>query len=60
LKGQQHFIDQGALYLPFIAFWGLGCLTAGITKNEKFHAAWAIAFPVVIMFYTFKVLLKLG
>jgi hypothetical protein len=60
LKGRQHFIEQGPLYLPFIALWGLGCLVAGITKNEKFHSTWAIAFPAIIIFYTWRVLLKLG
>ena len=29
LKGKQHFLDQGVLDLPRIAFWGLGCLAAG-------------------------------
>lgn len=60
LKGWQHFIEQGPLYLPFIAMWGFGCLIAGLTKNEKFHAAWAIAFPTLIIFYTSRVLLTLG
>lgn len=60
LKGWHHFIEQGPLYLPFIAMWGFGCLIAGLTKNEKYHAAWAIAFPTLIIFYTSRVLLTLG
>lgn len=60
LKGRQHFIDQGPAYLPFIAIWGGGCLAAGITKNEKYHSFWAIAFPAVVILFIAKVLLKLG
>jgi hypothetical protein len=60
LKGRQHFIDQGPAYLPFIAIWGAGCLAAGITKNEKYHGFWAIAFPAMMILYIAKVLLQLG
>jgi hypothetical protein len=60
LKGKQHFFDQGVLYLPFIAVWGFGCLTAAITPNPRYHAIWAIAFPSVIIGYAAVVLLQLG
>lgn len=60
LKGKQHFFDQGVLYLPFIAFWGLGCLAAAITSSPRYHAIFAIVFPAVIIAYTAMVLLQLG
>jgi hypothetical protein len=60
LKGKQHFLDQGALYLPFIAVWGFGCLAAAITRSPRYHAIWAIAFPAMIIAYTALVLLQLG
>lgn len=60
LKGRQHFVDQGPLYLPFIAIWGLGSFIAGMTRNERYHATWAILFPVVMICYTTRVLLQLG
>ncbi len=60
LKGRQHFIDQGPLYLPFITVWALGSVVAGLTRNEKYHAVWAIVFPLVLIFYTALVLLPLG
>lgn len=59
LRGRQHFIDQGALYLPFIAIRDFGCLTAGLTRNQTYHAIWAILFPVVLIFYTTVVLVGL-
>jgi hypothetical protein len=60
LKGKQHFINQGPLYLPFIAFWGLGCVVAAITPNPRYHAIWAIAFPAAVIGYTMAVLARLG
>jgi len=60
LKGKQHFIDQGPFYLPIIAFWTIGCVIAGISKNERFHAVWAILFPVSQISYTTIQNLKLG
>jgi len=60
LKGKQHFIDQGVLYLPFIGFWCFGCIAAAITRNPRFHATWAIAFPAGVIGYTIQVLLQLG
>jgi hypothetical protein len=43
-----------------IAIWGFGCLATDLTKNEKFHAIWALVFPAAVIFYTSKVLFKLG
>ncbi|MEP7016341.1 MAG: hypothetical protein ABI925_12940 [Verrucomicrobiota bacterium] len=60
LKGKQHFIDQGPLYLPMIGLWTAGFLIAGLSKNERYHAVWAITFPLSQIFYTAIVLLKLG
>jgi hypothetical protein len=60
LKGKQHFLDQGVLYLPFIAIWGFGCLAAAITPSPRYHAIWAITLPVVMIAYTAIVLLQLG
>jgi len=60
LKGKQHFIDQGPFYLPTIALWTFGSLAAGISKNERLHAVWAIVFPVWQLFYITIELLKLG
>jgi hypothetical protein len=60
LKGRQHFIDQGPLYLPFIGIWALGSLAAGISNNPKVHAAFAVLFPAMIVFYITMVLLRLG
>jgi len=60
LKGKQHFLDQGPLYLPIIAFWTLGCLIGGISKNERYHALWVILFPLSQISYTTIQLLKLG
>ena len=60
LKGKQHFIDQGALYLPTLAIWTIGSIIAGITANERYHRIWAIYFPLHVISYTTLVLLKLG
>jgi hypothetical protein len=46
--------------LPIIALWTIGCLIAGISKNERFHAVWVILFPVSQISYTTIQLLKLG
>jgi hypothetical protein len=60
LKGKQHFIEQGSLYLPTMALWSCGCIIAGITSNERYHAFWSICFPLSVIGYTMMVLLKLG
>ena len=60
LKGTQHFINQGVLYVPSLAIWTIGCLVAGITANELYHRIWSIFFPVHVIFFTTMVLLKLG
>lgn len=60
LKGKQHFLNQGALYLPFIGLWFLGCVIAGLTRNEKYHAIWAIIFPIELIGYTALKLADLG
>lgn len=60
LKGKQHFIDQGMLYLPTLAIWTIGSVTAGITSNEHYHRFWSIFFPLHVICYTTLVLLKLG
>ena len=33
---------------------------AASTRNERYHACWAISFPLYQIFYTTMVLLKLG
>ena len=60
LKGKQHFIDQGVLYLPSMAIWTIGSIIAGISRNERYHAFWAVAFPLYQIGYTTIVLLNLG
>jgi hypothetical protein len=60
LKGKQHFIDLGPFYLPMMVFWTIGNLTAGMTKNPRFHAAWAIVFPLSQMCYITFELMRLG
>ena len=60
LKGTEHFIKQGWLYLPAIALWTVGNITAGLTKNERYHAAWTILFPVSQIAYVIPHLLSLG
>src|SRR4051794_15892114 len=45
LKGRQHFISQGPFYIPAMTLWAGGNFAAGLTKNEKYHAAWSILFP---------------
>ena len=60
LKGWQHFVDQGPLYIPFILLWGVGCLIAGITGSPRYHSIWALLFPTLVWAYTVKVLLQLG
>jgi hypothetical protein len=60
LKGKQHFLDQGPLYLPTMTAWCVGAVIAGITKNERYHAFWAIFFLLYQIYYTTAVLLRLG
>lgn len=60
LKGREHFIDQGVLYLPTMAIWTIGSLIAGITANERYHRVWSIFFPLHVISYTTLVLLRLG
>ena len=60
LKGKAHFIEQGPLYLPSIAIWTLCSVFAALIKNERYHAFWAVFFPLYQIFYTTMVLLKLG
>jgi hypothetical protein len=60
LKGKQHFIDQGPLYLPTLAIWTIGSVMAGITASERYHRFWAIFFPLHVIAFTTLVLLKLG
>jgi hypothetical protein len=60
LKGWQHFLDQGPSYLPFIAFWTIGCAIAAIWDNERYHKIWAVLVPSVQVIYTIIALLHLG
>jgi len=60
LKGKQHFVDQGPLYLPTMLAWCTGAIVAGLTKNERYHAFWAIFFLLYQIYYTTVVLLRLG
>jgi hypothetical protein len=60
LKGKAHFFEQGSFYLPTMAAWCGLSVVAAITKNERYHAFWAIFFPLYQIFYTTMVLLKLG
>ena len=60
LKGWQHFLDQGPSYLPFIAFWTIGCAIAAISANERYHKIWAVLYPSAQAIYTIIVLLHLG
>ncbi|HJT80399.1 MAG TPA: hypothetical protein VJ719_04300 [Chthoniobacterales bacterium] len=60
LKGQQHFIAQGGMYLPTIVLWTLGNFAAGLTKNERYHKIWVVLFPVSQIAYVTVQLLSLG
>lgn len=60
LKGKQHFIEQGVLYLPTIALWTLGAVVAATTRNERYHQIWSILFLVSTLSYTTVVLVNLG
>ena len=60
LKGKQHFLDKGPLYLPTLAIWTTGTVIAGITSNERYHQFWAIFFPIAVLSYTTLVLFNLG
>jgi hypothetical protein len=51
---------QGPLYLPTMTAWCVGAIVAGITKNERYHAFWAIFFLFYQIYYTTAVLLRLG
>lgn len=60
LKGKQHFIEQGFLYLPMLALWTTGSVIAATTTNERYHQIWSIVFLVSTISYTTVVLLNLG
>jgi hypothetical protein len=60
LKGKQHFVDQGPVYLVIIVLWTFGNFAAGLTKSERFHAVWAVLFPLSQISYTTFQLLRLG
>jgi hypothetical protein len=60
LKGWQHFLAQGPSYLPFIAFWTIGCLVAAISRNELYHKTWAVVLPSGQVIYMAINLLRLG
>jgi len=60
LKGKQHFIDQGPLYLPTLTIWTTGTVIAGITASERYHRFWSIFFPAAVLSYTALVLFNLG
>jgi hypothetical protein len=51
LKGKAHFLAQGPLYLITIALIFVLCVTAAITKRERFHAAFAVFFCVYILLF---------
>lgn len=60
LKGKDHFLGQGPAYLLIIALWTIGNLLAGMTRNERYHAAWAVIFPISQIGYATIALLLLG
>ena len=60
LKGRAHFFAQSPFYVPFVASWAIGSLIAGITRNERYHAFWAILFPLSMLLFTFVNMLTLG
>jgi len=60
LKGRQHFLAQGPSYLPFIAFWTIGCLVAATSRNELYHKTWAVVLPSGQVIYMAINLLRLG
>ena len=60
LKGRAHFFAQSPFYVPFVASWAIGSLVAGITRNERYHAFWAILFPLSMLLFTVVNMLKLG
>ncbi len=60
LKGKQHFIDQGPLYLPTLTIWTTGTVIAGVTANERYHRFWSLFFPLAVLSYTALVLFNLG
>ena len=60
LKGWHHFLAQGPFYLPLSAFWTIALVTAGITRNERYHKILAITFPATQVVYMTLYLLHLG
>ncbi len=60
LKGSAHFRAQGPAYLPVIALWTFGSLIAALTRSEKYHAIWAIVFPVSEVGFAAASVLLLG
>jgi hypothetical protein len=49
LKGKQHFLDQGPIYVFTLTIIFVLCVTAAITKRNRFHAAFSIFFLVYIL-----------
>jgi hypothetical protein len=49
LKGQAHFIAQGPIYIVTLSLIFTLCIIGAFTKNNRFHAAFAIFFLLYIL-----------
>jgi hypothetical protein len=44
LKGWQHFLNQGPVYVLTLTLFCALCLVAAFTKNERYHAVFSVFF----------------
>jgi hypothetical protein len=59
LKGIQHFLALGKVYIISSVLYFVGIVTAAITQNERYHQFYAIFFlvqTIVISFILFQIL----
>ena len=49
LKGQAHFAAQGPFYVITLSLVFVLCLIGALTKNERFHAAFAVFFLLYLL-----------
>jgi hypothetical protein len=49
LKGRAHFLAQGPLYVVTLALIFILCVAGALTRNERYHAAFAVFFLLYIL-----------
>jgi hypothetical protein len=49
LKGREHFIAQGPVYVFTISIIFILCVIAALTRRERYHAAFSIFFLIYIL-----------